>query len=88
MQVRIIYDAVGSLGTPQSFYDKLRAGGVQLVQYNPINPLKARAHYSLNSRDHRKILVADDEIGIVGGVNLSTDYESAPSLSARDRPQE
>lgn len=80
VHVRIIYDAVGSLGTPQSFYDKLRAGGVQLVQYNPINPLKARTHYSPNSRDHRKILVADDEIGIVGGVNLSTDYESAPSF--------
>jgi len=80
VHVRVIYDAVGSLGTPQSFYDKLRAGGVQLVQYNPINPLKARTHYSLNSRDHRKILVADDEIGIVGGVNLSTDYESAPSF--------
>jgi cardiolipin synthase A/B len=80
VHVRVIYDAVGSLGTPQAFYDKLRAGGVQLVQYNPINPLKARTHYSLNSRDHRKILVADDEIGIVGGVNLSTDYESAPSF--------
>ncbi|HEX4268839.1 MAG TPA: phospholipase D-like domain-containing protein [Steroidobacteraceae bacterium] len=80
VQVRIIYDAVGSLGTPAAFYDKLRAGGVHLVQYNPINPLKARTHYSLNDRDHRKTLVADDEIGIVGGVNLSTDYESAPSL--------
>jgi cardiolipin synthase len=80
VHVRIIYDAVGSLGTPASFYDKLRAGGVQLLQYNPINPLKARTHYSPNDRDHRKILVADDEIGIVGGVNLSTDYESAPSF--------
>jgi cardiolipin synthase len=80
VHIRIIYDAIGSLGTPQSFYDKLRAGGVKLVEYNPIDPLQARAHYSLNSRDHRKILVADDEIGIVGGVNLSTDYESAPSL--------
>ncbi|HEY1892481.1 MAG TPA: phospholipase D-like domain-containing protein [Steroidobacteraceae bacterium] len=81
VHVRIIYDAVGSLGTPAAFYDKLRAGGVQLLQYNPINPLKARAHYSPNDRDHRKILVADDEIGIIGGVNLSTDYESAPSLA-------
>jgi cardiolipin synthase A/B len=87
VHVRIIYDAVGSLGTPASFYDKLRAGGVQLVQYNPINPLKARTHYSPNSRDHRKILVADDEIGIVGGVNLSTDYESAPSFRPGAAPK-
>lgn len=81
VQVRIIYDAVGSIGTPAAFFDKLRAGGVQLVQYNPLNPLRARTHYSPNDRDHRKILVADNEIGIVGGVNLSTDYESAPSLT-------
>jgi cardiolipin synthase len=81
VHVRVIYDAVGSIGTPAPFYDKLRAAGVQLVQYNPINPLKARTHYSPNDRDHRKILVADDGIGIVGGVNLSTDYESAPSLT-------
>ena len=83
VHVRIIYDAVGSLGTPAQFIDRLRAAGVQLVQYNPLNPLAARAHYSVNDRDHRKILVADGEVGIVGGVNLSTDYESAPSL-ARD----
>ena len=87
VHVRVIYDAVGSLGTPASFYDKLRAGGVQLLQYNPINPLKALWHYSPNDRDHRKILVADDEIGIVGGVNLSTDYESAPSLSPGITPK-
>ncbi|HUN72792.1 MAG TPA: phospholipase D-like domain-containing protein [Steroidobacteraceae bacterium] len=83
VHVRIIYDAVGSLGTPAPFIARLRAAGVQLVQYNPLNPLLARARYSLNDRDHRKILVADGEVGIVGGVNLSTDYESAPSL-ARD----
>ena len=87
VHVRVIYDAVGSLGTPASFYDKLRAGGVQVVQYNPIDPLKARTHYSPNDRDHRKILVADDEIGIVGGVNLSTDYESAPSLKPGITPK-
>jgi cardiolipin synthase A/B len=87
VQVCVIYDAIGSLGTAPSFYDKLRAGGVHVVQYNPINPLKARTHYSLNSRDHRKILVADDEVGMVGGVNLSTDYESAPSLSPGITPK-
>lgn len=78
VHVRVIYDAVGSLGTPASFFARLRAGGVQLVQYNPLNPLRSRVHYSPNDRDHRKILVADDSVAIVGGVNLSTDYESYP----------
>lgn len=81
VRVRVIYDAVGSLGSSDGFFARLRAAGVQLVQYNPINPLRARAPWSLNQRDHRKILVADDTIAIVGGVNLSTDYESIPSLA-------
>jgi cardiolipin synthase A/B len=78
VRVRVIYDAVGSLGTPAAFFARLRAAGVQLVQYNPINPLTGP--FTLNKRDHRKILIADDEVAIVGGVNLSTTYESAPAL--------
>ncbi|HUN76444.1 MAG TPA: phospholipase D-like domain-containing protein [Steroidobacteraceae bacterium] len=85
VQVRVIYDAVGSLDTPAAFFDRLRAAGVQLVQYNPVNPLKAFGHFSPNMRDHRKILVADDAVAIVGGVNLSADYESGPSLGDDDR---
>jgi cardiolipin synthase len=81
VEVRVIYDAVGSLGTPAAFFDRLRSAGVKLVQYNPINPLQAKGRYSPNDRDHRKILVADDTLAIVGGVNLSTDYESAPALT-------
>jgi cardiolipin synthase A/B len=78
VHVRVIYDAVGSLGTPAPFVARLRAAGVQLVQYNPINPLRLFGRHSPNQRDHRKILVADNEVAIVGGVNLSTTYESAP----------
>ena len=79
VRVRVIYDAVGSLGIAAPFLADLRAAGVQLVQYNPINPLKGPL--SLNERDHRKILIADDKVAIVGGVNLSTTYESAPPLA-------
>jgi cardiolipin synthase len=79
VRVRVIYDAVGSLGTPAEFFAGLRAAGVVLVEYNPIRPLASPL--SLNQRDHRKILIADDRVAIVGGVNLSTTYESAPALA-------
>jgi cardiolipin synthase len=82
VHVRVIYDAVGSLGTPAPFLARLQAAGVKLVQYNPLNPLHATA--SPNDRDHRKILVADNEVAIVGGVNLSTSYESAPKILTSD----
>jgi cardiolipin synthase len=79
VRVRVIYDAVGSLGTPAAFFARLRAAGVQFVVYHPIKPLTSPL--KLNDRDHRKILVADDQVAIVGGVNLSTTYESVPPLA-------
>jgi cardiolipin synthase A/B len=82
VQVRVIYDAVGSIDTPSAFFDRLRAAGVEVVQYNPVNPFAAPGPYAPNMRDHRKILVADDAVAIVGGVNLSDDYESAPTLGS------
>jgi cardiolipin synthase len=75
--VNIIYDSFGSDSTPSSFFARLKAADIALVEFNPINPLKARAGYSPNDRDHRKILVVDGEKAIVGGVNLSTTYQSS-----------
>jgi cardiolipin synthase len=82
VEVALIYDSVGSLSTPSDFWKRLKDAGVQLVQFNPLNPLQASVHYSINDRDHRKILVADGSIAILGGVNLSTAYESGLGASA------
>jgi cardiolipin synthase len=74
--VNIIYDSYGSLNTPRDFFDRLRKAGVALVEFNPIDPLAAKNGYALNDRDHRKILVVDGRVAIIGGVNLSTSYQS------------
>ncbi len=73
--INIIYDSFGSDDTPAAFLDRLRQAGTALVQFNPIDPLEARKAYSLNDRDHRKILIVDGTVAIVGGVNLSADYQ-------------
>jgi cardiolipin synthase len=75
VQINIVYDSVGSLGTPGAFFDRLQAAGIRLRQFNPINPFTR--HFALNARDHRKLLVADGRLAIIGGVNLSTDYQSS-----------
>jgi cardiolipin synthase A/B len=72
VRISILYDAVGSIATPAAFLDRLRRAGITLVEFNPLQPL------SLNHRDHRKILIADNAVAIVGGVNLSTVYSSLP----------
>ena len=85
VHIRIIYDGIGSIDTDSAFFDKLRAADVQVVEFNPLNPWKH--HYGLNSRDHRKLLVADGAVAILGGVNLSSDYQSIPSAGTTSASQ-
>jgi cardiolipin synthase len=82
--VNIIYDSLGSFMTPGAFFDRLKAGGITLVEFNPLNPLKAKAKYSINDRDHRKILVVDGATGMTGGINLDVSYEIRPDGSSMD----
>jgi cardiolipin synthase len=85
VQIDVIYDSVGSISTPGEFFDRLIAAGIHIQRFNPINPLTA--HFSLNNRDHRKLLLADGRIAIIGGVNLSTAYQSGAFASASEPKQ-
>jgi cardiolipin synthase A/B len=83
LEVAIIYDGIGSLGTSRDFLNSLSAAGIRLLPFNPLNPLNSIHPWSLNNRDHRKILIADDRVAIVGGVNMATFYEDGPTGSDR-----
>ena len=84
VQVAVIYDGMGSMNTPVAFFQRLRDGGVQVVEFNPINPLKAGIDWELINRDHRKILIADGTVAIIGGVNISKVYSSSPLKRKRN----
>jgi len=72
VQVRVMYDAVGSFELPEAFVDALRAEGVQTLEFNPVAPWRAR--WGLNRRNHQKSLVVDDEVGFTGGLNVGAVY--------------
>ena len=75
--VNVIYDSYGSSGTPRAFFETLKAAGVKIVEFRPVNPLEAAAKgYSPNDRDHRKIMIVDGRVAVVGGINLATYYQS------------
>ncbi len=78
VQVNLIYDSMGSMDTPASFFQRLRDGGILVVGFNPINPLKSREEWGLTHRDHRKILIVDGKLAIIGGINISEVYSSSP----------
>jgi cardiolipin synthase len=69
--INILYDSYGSDQTKPDVFARLKDAGINVVAFNPLNPV------TFNFRDHRKILVVDGVRAIVGGINLSTTYQSS-----------
>lgn len=86
VQVRVIYDAVGSIATPAAFFQRLVDGGVGVCEFNPINPARRPGHWSITHRDHRKLLVVDQDAAFTGGINISRVYGAGSSALRRSAP--
>ncbi|MDO5689845.1 MAG: cardiolipin synthase [Tissierellia bacterium] len=72
LKVRLLYDGVGSRRLRKKTFERLIENGGQVAVFFPsIFPI---FNVKLNYRNHRKIVVIDDEIGYVGGFNVSDDY--------------
>jgi len=82
VQVNLIHDAVGTLGTKKEYFQRLSDAGINVLEFNPVNPLVAKAGWAVNKRDHRKLLVVDGRSAVLGGINISSVYStSAPGGS-------
>jgi cardiolipin synthase len=85
VRVNILYDCVGTLGTPDAFFARMRDAGINLCPFNPVNPLARLGNWQLNHRDHRKILVVDGTVGFTGGANISGTYAHGSLFHRRSR---
>ena len=74
--VALLYDAVGSIGATPEMFERLAAGGVAVCKFNPLNPLERPGYWGINHRNHRKVLVVDQEVAYTGGINISSTYSS------------
>ena len=75
LDVRVIYDDLGSISTLPAHYDRqLEKTGIRACAFNPFLPV---LNSRLNNRDHRKICVIDGHIGFTGGINLADEYINA-----------
>jgi cardiolipin synthase len=73
--VRLIVDAVGSYRLPASDLSYLRAAGATVHVFNPI---RIAPFELLSRRNHRKVLVVDQQLAFVGGMNVSSDHVQPP----------
>jgi cardiolipin synthase len=83
VQVNVIYDSFGSINTPQAFFARLVQGGINVLEFNPINPLAVKVPWAFNHRDHRKLLIVDGRTAFIGGINISSVYSSYGSAVQR-----
>jgi cardiolipin synthase len=72
VQVRFLYDAVGTRGLSYKFLKPLHDAGGQTSAFLSISIWRRRLQ--INMRNHRKILIVDGEIGFVGGLNIGDEY--------------
>ena len=83
VEVNLIYDAWGAIDTPAALFARMREGGVQVLEFNPLRP-NERVPVSLNKRDHRKLLCVDGRLAITGGANISAVYLNSPKPHGTD----
>jgi len=72
VEVRLIYDDVGSWKAKRSFFKEMQAQGVEVQPFLKVafKFLTSRVNY----RNHRKIVVIDGQVGFVGGMNVADRY--------------
>ncbi len=73
VEVRLIYDSLGSLLSGERMFRKLRAAGGRVEAFSPLL-FTLSSHLRLNFRNHRKITVIDGQVGYVGGMNIGEEY--------------
>jgi cardiolipin synthase A/B len=73
VQVRLLVDWVGRLGTPRSFFNQMRRDGVDVRIFNPPG---FHRWLGLVPRDHRKLLVVDTVAGVTGGIGIGREWKT------------
>ncbi|MBT8187892.1 MAG: cardiolipin synthase [Croceitalea sp.] len=70
--IRLLYDGIGSFSLSNKYKKKLANIGVEAHSFLPFQ--FGRFLSSVNYRNHRKIIVIDNQIGFTGGLNISDKY--------------
>ena len=74
LDVKLIYDSIGSRKAPRRFFKKLEKAGGQVGEFFPPFMHIRLLNLKLNYRNHRKVVVIDGCIGYTGGVNIRDDH--------------
>jgi cardiolipin synthase A/B len=72
VEVRVLYDALGTRYLRPKYLRKLRKSGVELAAFFP--SFIPKINFKVNYRNHRKLAIIDGEVGYIGGFNIGDEY--------------
>lgn len=71
VDIRFIYDGTNEFNLPNNFEKDLKNMGVKVEIFAKMTPIIST---NQNNRDHRKIILIDDNIAYTGGINIADEY--------------
>ena len=72
VKIRFLYDGIGSMHLNNRFLSLMRAAGIHVAAFLPGATFRER--WSINLRNHRKIVIVDGRVGFTGGMNIGDEY--------------
>jgi len=72
IEVRMLYDDMGSRSLSRRYIRRLRRAGVEVVSFFP--PKIPKVNLKINFRNHRKLAIIDGKVGYIGGFNIGDEY--------------
>ncbi len=76
VDVRVMFDAVGSARLPRDFWLPLIEVGGRVAEFNPVSAFTSelRRRDRVDFRNHRKLVIVDGKLAFTGGINVGREY--------------
>ena len=81
VKIYLLLDALGSVRISRKFLAPLLEAGGQVAFFMPMIHLPFRGRANL--RNHRKMIIADNQTAVIGGMNLASEYMGTQESGCR-----
>jgi cardiolipin synthase len=78
VKIYLLLDGFGSLYFPNQVIQELKQLG---IQFRYFSPLFSASSFYLGRRLHKKVIVADQKIALIGGINIANRYHGTPIIT-------
>jgi cardiolipin synthase len=82
--VYVMYDSFGSMQSNRKMFRDMQRFGVRMREFHPIRPWDCQFGWRPFNRDHRKLLVVDDQLAGMGGLNVGREYAGSWVIDTGD----